>query len=279
MADILSMDDQVRAVRGANPTPIRKTGSTMEGAGDFLHSLWYEAGVPGAGSAPSSGGLNGAALTSDPTQVAGQVSFTKAATGNVKRLSGFGLTVDQAGSAFLADRLWANSSIVSTTTTAQAITAAALPSRDANGAALGEGVLAALEVSTATGNAGAITNCTISYTNESGTAGRTGTLASFPATAAKGTFVIFNLQAGDRGVRSVQSITLGTSLVSGTVHIVLFRYLTLGLGFPSAGSQFWSFDQTGNTRLFDGCVPWLLWAPLGTTALNITAGGVIYAEN
>jgi hypothetical protein len=276
MADILSMDDLVYAVRGANPIPLRKTGGAMEGAGNYLHSKWYEAGVPGAGAAPSAG-LNGAALTSDPTQVSGQVPFVKAASGNTKRLAGLSVAVDRAGALFLLDRMWANSSIVITTTTAQTITPAAAPSRDANGAALGEGVMAAIEVSAATGNGGAITNTTISYTNESGTAGRTGTIDSFPASAVAGTFVPFNLQAGDRGVRSIQSVTLGTTYVSGTIHLIQYRVLAV-LPCPAAGAHEKFWDQLGNVKLHDGCVPFLAWAPLDTTAVNISSGLVIYAE-
>lgn len=276
MADILSLDDLAYGLRRAQPPGLRKTGATMEGVGNWLHSKWYEAGCPGAGVAPSAG-INGAALTSDPTPVTGQVHFTKAAAGNVCRLAGLWATASQAGALHVYDRLWANSGIGSTTTTAQAIAALALPARDADGATSGEGVKAALEVSSATGNVGAITNCTISYTNSDGTAGRTGTIDSFPATAAVGTLVPFNLQAGDRGVRSYQSITLGTSLVSGTVHLVLYREIAV-LPFDAAGTRRAAWDEIGIPQLFDGCVPWLLWSPLSTTAVDLTAGRLMYAE-
>jgi hypothetical protein len=273
MGDVLSVDDIARGLQG--PFDFSKVGATMEAAG-VIHSKWYEAGTPGAGAAPSAG-LNGAALSSTSAPVTGQLPFTNAAAGNTKRLSGVEAYADQTGALIIADRLWANSSIVSTTTTAQAITPAALPSRDANGAALGAGVMAALEVSAATGNGGAITTITITYTNQAGTGSRTGTIASFPATAAVGTFVPFALQAGDTGVRSIQSITLGTTLVSGTVHLVLYRRLKT-VPFGVAGAQDRAWDQVGIPRMYDGSVPWLLWVPTGTTAVNLTAGGLLYTE-
>lgn len=260
------------------PIPLSKVGAAMEGLGLWYHSKWYEAGVPGAGAAPAPG-LNGAALSSDPTMVTGQIPFVKAASGREKRLGGLAATADRAGALLLLDRLWHNSGIVATTTTAQPITAAAQPARDLDGAALGNGVLAALEVSAATGNAGAITNTTISYTNEAGTAGRTGTIPSFPATAVAGTFVPFQLQAGDRGVRSVQSITLGTSYVSGTVHLILYRLLAT-LAFSRDGGEHSekSWDQLGLPRLYDGAVPFFAWAARDTTAVNLSAASVLYTE-
>jgi len=279
MADVITVDDIAYGLaQGGGPLPISKVGATMEGLGNFLHSKWYEAGNPGAGAAPGPG-LNGAALTSDPTMVTGQIPFVKAAAGNVKRLGLVSLTANRAGAAMLFDRLWHNSDIVSTTTGAQAITPAAAPSRDKNGAALGEGIIAALEVSAATGNGAPVTTITISYTNSDGTAGRTGSIASFPTTAAVGTLVPFQLQAGDRGVRSIQSITLGTTLVSGTVHLLLLRHLAT-IPFTKDGGETIekAWDQLGIVRLFDGSVPFLAWAARDTTAVDIPAGTIQYIE-
>lgn len=279
---ILSVDDLAYGM-GASPGPIwlQKTGATMEAAG-ILHSKWYEAGSPGAGSAPSAG-LNGAALTSSSAMVAGQIPFVAAASGKVKHLALVEVTADQPGALIIFDRLWANSSISSTTTTAQSITPATAPARDIDGAALGNGVIAFLEVSAATGNGGAITNTTISYTDEAGNTGNTGTIASFPASAAVGTLVPFQLASGDRGVRSVQSITLGTSYVSGTVHLVLLRPIAMipvsalvSGGAAYAGLKSW--DQMSMPKLHDGTVPFMAWLPNGTTAANITSGLLAYAE-
>jgi hypothetical protein len=144
------------------------------------------------------------------------------------------------------DRLWQNSGIVVTTTTAQAITPVAIPSRDVNGAALGDGLEAWLEVYTATGNGAEVTTATISYTNTAGTAGRTGTIRSIPAAALVGTICPIALQSGDTGIRSIQSITLGASLVSGAVGLVIARTIGM-LPLPQAniGASF-GFDEIGN---------------------------------
>jgi len=135
--------------------------------------------------------------------------------------------VDFANVAFgtlqVLDLLWINSGIVVTTTTGQTINSVTLPARDANGTTNGVGVNASLLVTASTTNGSAITNMTLTYTNSNGTGSRTATVTSFPATCLAGSVVPFVLQGGDEGIRSVQTITLGTSLVGGAVSLVLTR--------------------------------------------------------
>ena len=129
-----------------------------------------------------------------------------------------------------------------------------------------------IEVSTATTNAGAITNTTLTYTNSAGTAGRTGTISSFPATAVAGTFVPFSLQAGDDGVRSIQTLTLGTSYGGGTIHLVAYRVLAGPLSVMTAnGSDSLDFAGTGLPRNYDNTVPQLLLIPNAVTAITYWA--------
>lgn len=65
----------------------------------------------------------------------------------------------------------------------------------------------------------------VSYTNSSNTAGRTGTLA-FIGTPSTYTFYFVNLQAGDVGVKSVESVTLsGSTGSAGNFGVVLFKPL------------------------------------------------------
>lgn len=260
------------AIAGAlPPTQLAKVGAAMKGAG-ILHSLFYSPGIPGAAAAPSPG-INGAALTT----YAGQIPFTNPGAGNSYLLR-FGCVPSFAGALLLLDRLWHNSGLVVTTTTAQAITPVAIPARDADGATAGNGVRIAIEVSTATTNAGAVTNLTASYTNSAGTAGRTATMSSFPATANAGTFVEFQLQAGDVGVRSVESVTLGTSLVSGTIHLVLFRQLaTAGCAIAN---QYGGVDAVsgGFVRMYNNTVPFVIWNATITTAITIVAGDVTVTQ-
>lgn len=237
-------DKLAAAISGAS-YPWGKTNITAEAAAVW-HSYWLVAGPTGAGVAPSIG-LNGQVVTNSTS---GVIPFTNAQVGNEARLLGFsanGVTTQQVFE--LYDRLWQNSGIAVATLTAQAITPVALPSRDVKGLTDGVGVQAWLEVYTATTNAGAITNTTISYTNQAGTAGRTGTLPSFPATAVVGTTVRFNLQAGDTGVRSIQSVTLGTSYGGGAIGLVLVR--PLAFAYPPVQPHLGYKDGTA-PRLYDG---------------------------
>lgn len=263
------------------PQEILKAGATMEAAGVW-HSLFYSAGRPGAAVAPSPG-LAGAALTT----YAGQIPFTNPASGNTNMLK-FSASASATGSLLLLDRLWHNSGFTVTTTTAQTVTSAAWPARcvpssgstpDTNGG----GIMVGIEVSAATTNAGAVTNMTLSYTNQAGTAGQTATIPStvpgggFPATAAAGTFVPFQLAAGDTGVRAIASLTLGTSLVTGTVHLVAYRKLAQ-LSITTANvSQALDFLTSGAVRLYDNSVPFLVWIPTATTATTV-AGDLIYTQ-
>lgn len=245
------------------PQHILKVTGTMEAAG-VLHSLAYLSGMPGAATAPSPG-LSGAALTS----YGGQIPFPAAVGGETVYLAGLCGSASTAGCVSVYDRLWHNSGLVVTTTTAQTVNSATFPARDRNGATDGVGVLVGIEVSTATTNAGAITNTTMTYTNSDGTGSRTATIASFPATAAAGTFVPFQLAAGDVGVRSIQSVTLGTSYAGGAIHLVAYRLLAqLPLVVAGAGS---SLDPIalGMPSFFDQSVPFLLWRPSVTTATTI----------
>lgn len=256
------------AIAGAlPPEAVLKVSATAEAAG-VMHSTLYTAGRPGAGAAPAPG-IDGAALTA----YAGQIPFPGAVGGeNIHLLS---LAASQSASGmsrvWLLDRLWHNSGIVATTTTEQAISHPGIPSRDAAGGTDGDGVLLALEASGATGS-GAVTTITANYTNQDGTAAQTATMASWPASAAAGTFVPFQLAAGDTGVRSVEGLTLGTSLVSGTVHLVQYRVLASVMVPPvSYGEGRVGLIEAGMPRLYDASVPWLVVLPTTTTLGNLDA--------
>ena len=250
------------------PEDLLKIGVAMEAAG-VCYSMAYSTGRPGAMVAPSPG-LAGAALTT----YAGQIPWTNPGAGN-SYLARFVAAATQAGSLQLLDRLWHNSALVVTTTTAQTVNSVTWPARDRLGATNGDSVLVAIEVSTATTNAGAITNTTMSYTNQAGTAGRTATISSFPATATVGTFVPFQLQAGDTGVRSIQTVTLGTSYAAGAIHLVAYRPLAR-LGLPVANVDV-AVDAltSGFVRCYDNTVPWLVWLASGTTAVTVTGQLVV----
>lgn len=253
------------------PQNVFKVGPTMEAAG-VMHSLLYATGLPGAGTAPSMG-INGSALTS----LDGQIPFTNPTGGAFKYLARADVSSTVFGTLLLFDRLWHNSGIVVTTTTAQTITFPGLPARDMGGTTDGVGVQVGIEVVTATTNASAIANTTISYTNSAGTAGRTGTIASFPATAVAGTFVPFALAAGDVGVRSVQSITLGTTYGGGAISLVAYRQVAR-VSLPLAnGTTLLDAVQLGMPRLYDNTVLFPVWLASSTSGVTLHAQ-LVYAE-
>jgi hypothetical protein len=234
------------------------------------HSLFYLAGMPGAATAPSPG-MAGAALTS----YAGQIPFSNPGSGNTY-LARFQGMATIAGTLVLADRLWHNSGITVTTTTAQTVNSAAWPARDVSASTNGDGVRIGLEISTATG-AGAATP-TISYTDESGNAGSTGAMeVAYAASSIAGTFYPFTLAAGDTGVRSIQSVTLSVSMTSGTVHLVAYRELArLELTAANVSNAIDAITS-GFPRLYDNTVPFIFFIPSTTTTSNIS-GHVIYTQ-
>jgi hypothetical protein len=200
-----------------------KVGATSEAAGLLQHQN-KDTGTPGAW-VPGTPGLNGDAVSCNTTAdaaIAGAPYLPDPASGNYY-LTAATAGASVAGMPYLVDLIWFNTGLVVTTTTAQNITTPTLGARDQEGSTNGNGVMLGILVTTATTNGSAVTNMTASYTDSDGNAGNTATVASFPATAVAGAFVPFQLAAGDRGVRSVESVTLGTSLAAGAVSMVLFR--------------------------------------------------------
>lgn len=229
-------------------------------------SLWGLGGNPGAGAFDTT--LAGVALSSSGGQVAGQIAHTDPGAGNA-HLANFEAQATQPGVLIVADRLWHNGGFTITSAIAQAVNSAAFPARDVAGSTNGDGVLLGLEVSGAAG--AAAPTITVGYTNQGGTAGKTG-VNSF-ATAASptaGAFYPIGLQAGDTGVRSVQSLTLSASWVSGTINLVAYRPLLripLTAAFVGSGKD---PVAGGLPRLFNGTVPFLIFVPNTTTASNIS---------
>lgn len=178
--------------------------------------------------APATPGLAGATVDGTTSTLGGTFPFSNAGSGvtYISKLQAFHGAANFYSGFF--DLLWYNTGIAIATTTGQTINSVTLPARDSGGTTNGVGVTAWLYCAVATTNAGAITNTTITYTNSANTGSRTGTigLTGWPATATAGTFIPFTLQAGDYGIRSIQTLTLGTSYVTGTVNLILARHLT-----------------------------------------------------
>ena len=236
-------------------------------------SLWSLGGNPSAGTYNNT--LDGVVLSSTSAPVNGQIPFTNPVSGN-SYLARFQGAATQPGTLILADRLWHNGGYTITSTTAQASTTPTFPARDANGSTNGEGVLLGVEYSASAGSAAP--TFTISYTNSAGTASRSATNYFPTANSSIATsFYPIGLQAGDVGVRSVQSLTMSVSQVTGTINLVAYRPIAalelVAALVPNAIDALTS----GFPRLFDGSVPYLIFIPSTTTASNIT-GQVVWTQ-
>jgi len=235
------------------PVGFMKSGTASDAAG-----YWYctskDGGFPGAW-APGTPGLNGRVTDGTTSTDNGCIPIKNPATG-ANYVTELQMAASVNHSHLFFDVLWVNSGIAITTTTAQSITSPTLPARDVNGTTNGEGCMIAILCTAAVGLAAVASNATVSYTNSDGTAGRTATLTAIvgsqaPATPVIGTLIWFNLVAGDKGVRSIQSITLGTSWVSGSISLMITRDIaTIGTTIPNVSAQ--KVIGTPGIRLYNG---------------------------
>jgi hypothetical protein len=250
-------------------------------ADGVYNSMWLSTGWPGAGSAPSSG-LSGAALSAGATGcgVAGQLPFPALADGDSCYFNRGVVTTNVGSHVIFADRLWSNSGLVPTTVGAQTVTSAAFPARDLNGSSNGVGVEVGIEVFAATTNVGAVTTITMSYTNSDGTAGRTATIPSFPATCQPVALIPFTLQSGDQGVRSIQTVTLGTTLGGGTICLLAYR--PFARASTNAASGGGAAEVTpirgGMTQLYANTVPFIYYLPSAAGSGTTFTGKLNYVH-
>ena len=99
---------------------------------------------------------------------------------------------------------------------------------------------------------------------------------SYPATAVIGTFVPFQLAQGDVGIRSIQSITLGTTLTAGAVSLICFNFLAIS-PVPLANVGSLAFQRKLDLKLNNEHCLLPFWLASTTIATNLT--GVIYFIN
>jgi len=235
------------------PVVFMKTGTAADAVG-----YWYctskDAGFPGAW-APGTPGINGRVTDGTTSGDNGCIPIKNPAIGaNYLTEVTMGASVNHSHLFF--DVLWVNSGIAVTTTTAQAIVTPTLPARDVNGSTNGEGCMIGMLTTTANTNAAVISNSTVTYTNSAGTGSRTATLSAIvgsqiPATPVIGTLIWFNLQAGDKGVQSIQAITLNTSLGGGAVSLFIARDLA-NIGTSLVNVQFTRKLSDPGVRLYNG---------------------------
>lgn len=247
------------------PQPFLKTGITMAAIGSQrAYTHWYAAGIPGASTATSVG-INGEAVTPALGSTGGRILRTNPVSGDA-HLARLALQANATGTLWLIDRLWQNSGLSVTSTTAQAITPATLPARSGDGTTNGANVMAAIEWS-ATGGAGTPT-VTLTYTDQDGNAGATGTFTGV-ASPPVGTFEIFTVAAGDSGIRAPTSFIQNATRTSGTMHLVLFRVLAqIEITAANVGNAI-DIITGGLPQIYNDSVLQFVWFPSGTGATTI----------
>lgn len=247
------------------PKPIAKNGIAMAAVGAQRgYTPWYVAGNPGASTATAVG-INGEAATPALGSTGGRIPRTNPGSGN-SYLGRWAMNASQVGTFWLIDRLWQNSGLNVTSTTAQAITPATLPARDGLGGTTGANIMAAVEWS-ATGGAGTPT-VTLTYTDQDGNTGASATLTGV-TTPPVGTFEIFTLGAGDTGIRAPTSFIQSATRTSGTMHLVLFRVLAqLEITSNNVGNAIDALTS-GFPRVYDDSVLQLLFFPSAATGANM----------
>lgn len=150
----------------------------------------------------------------------------------------------------------------------------------------GAGVQAFMTPSTVMG--AATPNLSIGYTNSASTAGRA-TPATLPIgnTAAAVTSIVYSgtgagkygpfmpLQAGDAGIRSVQSVTISASYLSGVLNLVLCKpLLTLPITTLGVTAERDLVNQFASMpKVYDGaCLAWLMLAGAATPVASPISG-------
>ena len=196
-------------------------------AGQYT-SLWTFNRFPGgAGAAPGGTARN-------PTNTT-QGALGQSTPTGTQYLGGLSIGANVAGIGTWYDRLADISGLNATTTTAQNTTSLAV-TRYTGAESIGNQIW--IEIYTIIG--GTATTLTVSYTNQDGTSGRTSQAVVFGGTGRReATRMIWvPLANGDRGVRSVESVTvLATTGAAGDFGVTIVRpFVTGAVGLAGTGA-------------------------------------------
>lgn len=253
------------AIAGVQPmVPYLKAGASMATVGATrAYNPRYATGNPGPATAPAAG-VNGAAVTGPGNQIL----RANPATGSAY-VMGIDMAASATGTLWLIDRLWENSGLSTTLTTAQAITPASLPPRDRSGTTNGTDIMAAIEWSVA-GGAGT-PGVTLTYTDQAGTTGRTATFTGVSSPPV-GTWEIFLPGAANGGVRAPTSFVQSATRTSGTMHLVLFRKLAAMSCTTANVASSIDFLTGYAQRVYNDSNLEFIWFPTAVNAVNFFGG-------
>lgn len=240
---------------------ITKTASTATIAAQPSTTLDL-AGNPGAGTLTIGNTANGLVPTS---ATAGYPTITAFAGGATGYLAAARYASSVAGRATLYDRLFNSGShpltpLGVTNLTAQPSFTARLP-----GGTDFTNIDILIEINVVV-PATAVT-VAIGYTKEDGATGRTtGASASLSGFATR-RVIVMPLQAGDKGVQKIDSITIGgTAAATGSVNVVLARRLAQFDVRVANGSDPQAWDMIGAPEVFAASALWLVVQPDSTAS-------------
>jgi hypothetical protein len=266
MAGFASRDDLISELSVAGKREewsFYKAGSAPEAAGVW-HSFWKATGVPGAGSNPAA--TPGTVYTSDATTPVAGSMWMPDRDPDFKHLLSFGAVASQNCTLMLYDRLaavnatWAAAS--------QTINSGALNRYAGAAATLNE---AWLELTTASTGAGANIGLS-SYTSADGTTGLAGpNLAALPAAATNvDVMVQLPLNATKQGVRSVETLAIGTTPTAAVGNVVILRPLARIPLLANVWNEVSFLDDVMTLpRIYDNACLGLAMLATGTTAVNV----------
>lgn len=195
------------------PTPLWNTAS------GFALRLWSSFlidGYPGRGNAPTT-----PTICTNTTDGALKQTHT---VGKEKFLIQFGATNNLTNSiVILYDRLAHMGGLSGNTTATQTVNTPAL-TRYSGTSSIGNMIFVEIYATLGTTNA----NFTVTYTNQDGTSGRTGSFTLQSTSQFAGQVYPIRLQAGDTGVRSVESVALSSSTgTQGNFGITIGRPISI----------------------------------------------------
>lgn len=241
------------------------------------HTLWTATGTPLQGAYPTVGAANGRVLTRSTT---GSMAFANATGGRRLHLlnaSAINAANTTSATLLLIDRI-SDVQVAASTVGTTTITGVDATTR----LATGEGAMLWVEVASAVGAAASV--LTVNYTNQAGTNGRTCANTMVASSIAGRSFnasLFQSLQAGDFGVRSIQSYSI-TSGTTGNLAICLIRPLGF-MTLPTNGCSYdtdWVLSAPYMPRIYDdSCLSLILIS--GSSASNAwqVIGELRLAEN
>lgn len=230
---IVSLPGQIERYNKASLTAVTGTN----------HSLWAAAGAPTAGTLTIGDTVAGLVPTA---ATVGAFSFTNPAGGVQSRMGRCSVQMAIIGAVLFYDRLWhAGSFSLATAGNFAGWTGATAQTRPD---ALGGSTECWIEINVAL--AATASTITLTYTNQAGTASRTGTCA-LPASAISGRMFPVVLQSGDSGIRSIQTISIGTAVATGSMNIVVLRALNDIGASIAGGKEIQDYALTGLPRIYD----------------------------